>query len=232
MPKLPSLEEMLKTGMHFGHKTGKWHPKMESYIFAERNGVHVVDLEKTLVKLEEALNFIKNTVASGGVVLFVGTKDQAKPIIEKYAKECGMPYINQRWLGGTLTNFPIILKLTKKYKDMRVKQETGGFKGYTKKEQLDFQNEIENLDMRVGGIAEVKKVPEAIFIVDIMREKTALTEAVKRHVPVVAICDTNVNPEKVTYPIPANDDATKGIEMITALVAEAVKEGKNAVVSK
>lgn len=226
MPKLPTLEEMLKSGLHFGHQSGKWHPKMEPYIFAERGGIHVIDLEKTLVKLQEALDFVKNTVKNGGVVLFVGTKNQAKESIEKYAKECGMPYISRRWLGGTLTNFSVILKLIKKYKDLKSKQETGGFKGYTKKEQLGFQDEITKLDERVGGIAELKKVPEAIYVVDIKTEKTAVTEAHSRKIPLVAICDTNVNPEEIEHVIPANDDATKGIEMITALIAEAVKEGK------
>jgi len=226
MPKLPDLMEMLKAGVHFGHQAGKWHPKMEEYLFAERNGIHVIDLEKTQAKLQEALDFIKNTVKTGGIVLFVGTKDQAKPIIEKHAKDCGMPYINQRWLGGTLTNFSVILKLIKKYKDLKSKMETGGFKVYTKKEQLDFADEIKSLEERVGGIVELKKVPEAIYVVDIKYEKTAVSEATKKNIPLVAICDSNVNPTDIAYPIPANDDATKSIELITSLVAEAVKEGK------
>jgi small subunit ribosomal protein S2 len=212
--------------MHFGHQKGKWHPKMEPYIFAEKNGIHVIDLEKTQVKLQEALDFIKNTVKAGGIILFVGTKDQAKPIVAKYAQECGMPYVNQRWLGGTLTNLGVVLKLTKKYKDLKSKQESGGLKVYTKKEQLGFLAEIEKLESRVGGIADLKKAPEAIFIIDTKWEKTAIAEANKKKIPLVALCDTNVNPEKVSYPIPANDDATKSIELVTSLVAEAVKEGK------
>ncbi|MFA6993079.1 MAG: 30S ribosomal protein S2 [Patescibacteria group bacterium] len=226
MYQLPTLEEMLKAGMHFGHQAGKWHPKMEQYIFAERSGVHLLDLEKTQVKLKEALEFVTNTVKTGGVVLFVGTKDQAQPIIKKYAEECGMPYINHRWLGGTLTNFPVILKLIKKYKDLQGKMAAGGFKVYSKKEQLGFQEEIDKLSGRVGGIAELKKIPEAIYLVDIKWEKTAVTEANTRHIPLVAICDTNVNPEKVDYIIPGNDDATKSIELITSLIAEAVKLGQ------
>ncbi len=228
MPKLPSLEEMLKSGMHFGHKKDRWHPKMEEYIFAERNGVHVIDLEKTLIKLEEALKFITDTVKSGGVILFVGTKNQAKSIVAEKAKECNMPYVSNRWLGGTLTNFPVILKIIKKYKDLMSKKETGGFKGYTKREQLGFENDIIKLEGRVGGIQDLKKVPEAIFIIDTKHEKTAVTEANKRGIPLVAMCDSNVNPTKIDYVIPANDDATKGIELLTGLVVEAVKEGQAA----
>ncbi|MBI5621927.1 30S ribosomal protein S2 [Candidatus Falkowbacteria bacterium] len=226
MPTLPTLEEMLKAGLHFGHQKDKWHPKMEQYIFAERNGVHIIDLEKTQIKLQAALQFITNTVKAGGVILFVGTKDQAKDSVTKAAQDCGMPYVSNRWLGGTLTNFPIILKLIKKYKDLKAKQETGGFKGYTKKEQLDFQEDIVKLEGRVGGIKDLKKAPDAIFLVDAKHEKTALTEAKKKGITLVVLCDTNINPTKIDYVIPGNDDATKGIEMIVALVAEAVKEGK------
>lgn len=226
MPNLPKLEEMLKAGMHFGHQAGRWHPKMEPYIFAEKNGIHIIDLEKTLVKLEQALEFIKNTASAGGIILFVGTKDQAKEIIKNKAKDCGMPYITERWLGGTLTNFTVILRLIKKYKDLKTKQESGGFKGYTKKEQLGFQEKIKKLQSKVGGIAELKKVPDVIYLVDIKWEKTARTEAAKKGIPIVAVCDTNVNPEKIDYSIPCNDDAIKSIELVTSLIAEAVKEGK------
>ncbi|MFA5076101.1 MAG: 30S ribosomal protein S2 [Patescibacteria group bacterium] len=228
MSKSPSLLEMLQAGLHFGHQAGRWHPKMKPYIFTERNGVHVIDLEKTQKKLEEALNFIKTTVQKGGVVLFLGTKKQAQSIVKKYAQECGMPYIDQRWLGGTLTNFSVILKLTKKYKDLKSKRDTGGFKVYTKKEQLDFQREIERLELRVGGVAELKKIPDVIFVVDVKNEKTAVVEASRKGVPVVAICDSNINPDLMDYPIPANDDAVKSIELITSLIAEAVKEGQGA----
>ncbi|MEK7139186.1 MAG: 30S ribosomal protein S2 [Patescibacteria group bacterium] len=222
----PSLLELLKAGVHFGHQTGKWHPKMAPYIFAERNGIHVIDLEKTQVALETAGEFIQRIVAKGGVVLFVGTKAQAKGYVVAAATDCGMPHIAHRWLGGTLTNFPVILKLIKKYKDLTGKLETGGLRAYTKREQLEFQEEADKLKVRIGGIAELKKIPDVVFIVDLKREKTALTEAKKKGLPIVAMCDTNVNPTGVQYIIPANDDAAKSIELITAWIASAVKAGQ------
>ncbi len=226
----PTLLEMLQAGLHFGHQSSKWHPKMKQFIFSQRNGVHIIDLEKTSQKLEEALVYAKNVVSNGGVILFVATKKQAVPIIEKYAKDCGMPYITRRWLGGTLTNFAVILKLTKKYKDLKAKLEgpAAGLRGYTKREQLEMKEEVEKLQERVGGIAELRKMPDAIYVVDIKKEKTAVTEANRKKVPLIALCDSNVNPQKISYPIPANDDATKGIELITALLAEAIKEGQAA----
>lgn len=226
MVKLPTLLEMLQSGLHFGHQSGKWHPKMEQYLFAEKSGLHIIDLEKTQVKLDEALKFVHDIAKNGGVVLFVGTKDQARDAVLSSAVDCGMPYITNRWLGGTLTNIGVILKLTKKLKDLKAKQETGGFKGYTKKEQLGFGKEIEDLQHRVGGIAEMKKTPEAVYVVDVKKEKTAVAEANKKGVPIIAIGDTNINPDKIDYIIPGNDDATKGIELITTLIAEAIKEGK------
>ena len=166
-----------------------------------------------------------STAASGGVILFVGTKKQGKKIMEKYAKECGMPYITQRWLGGTLTNFNEISHVIKKYVDLKKQRASGQLEKYTKKEQLDFGKEIEKLDGVVGGIETLTRIPDAIFVCDVKREKTAVTEAVKRNVPVVAICDTNVNPDKVNYVIPANDDAVKSLELIIGLISAAVREG-------
>ena len=227
MTQIPELIEMLKSGVHFGHQSSKRHPKMSPYIYTVRNQVHIIDLEQTAQKLKEALDFITKTAAAGGAVLFVSSKRQAKTVIEKYAKECAMPYINSRWLGGTLTNFGNIIKLTKKLKELEKKQDSGELEKYTKKEQLEFQREITRLKDLVGGIKEMVKVPEALFVVDIRKEKTAVKEAGKKGIPIVAMVDTNVNPEKIKYPIPANDDATKSIEMITGLVAEAVKEGQN-----
>lgn len=226
MPTMPSLQELLKAGVHFGHQTGKWHPKMEPYLFAERNGIHVIDLEKTQARLQVALEFITRTVANGGNVLFVSTKPQAKDIIAKYAAECGMPYVSRRWLGGTLTNFGVIGKMIKKYKDLKSKQETNSLRGYTKREQLEFSKDIAKFEERSGGIAELKRVPSALFVIDIMHEKTAVAEAISKKIPIVAVCDSNVNPSKVSYVIPGNDDAAKGIELFVRLAAEAAAEGK------
>jgi len=227
--EIPSLLDMLKAGVHFGHQTGKWHPKMKPYIYGDRNGVHIINLETTQKKLEEALNYVKETVAKGGTVLFLGTKTQAKEIVREAAKSCGMPYIVERWLGGTFTNSATILKLIKKYQRMKNEFEKGEWEKFTKKERLVKERELKKLDTLIGGLATMEKLPDAIFIIDMKDEKTAVVEANKVGVPIVAICDTNINPEKAQYPIPANDDATKSIEMISKLVAEAVEEGKKAV---
>lgn len=226
MPEIPSLLEMLKSGVHFGHQVSKWHPKMKPFIFTSRNGIHIINLEESQVKLKEALEFVKRNAQNGGVLLFVGSKKQAQGIIEKYAKECEMPYVKERWLGGTMTNFAVISRLIKKFKDLKKKRDAGELEKYTKKEQLGFKREIEDLDKVIGGIENLEKIPDAIFILDIKNEKTAFAEAKKKGVPVVAVCDTNVDPTGVDYMIPANDDATKSIELIVKLIAEAVKEGK------
>ncbi|MEA3272741.1 MAG: 30S ribosomal protein S2 [Patescibacteria group bacterium] len=226
MIKIPTLEEMLKAGLHFGHKLSRRYPKMNEYIFTSRNSVHIIDLEKTQEKLKEALEFLQETASNGGTVLFIGTKPQALPIVEKYAKECGMPYINERWLGGTITNFSVVSKSIKKYNDLVEKQKTGELKKYTKREQVMFGKEIEDMARKVDGIKNLQKTPDILFVLDIKNEKTAVTEAGKKNIPIVAVCDTNVNPDKVQYVIPANDDAISSIEMIVGLVAEAVKEGK------
>jgi small subunit ribosomal protein S2 len=198
---------------------------MKPYIFTAKSGFHIINLELTQEKLAEALEYVHKLVANGGTVLFLGTKKQAQPIIEKYAKECGMPYITQRWLGGTLTNFNEISHVIKKYVDLKKQRASGQLEKYTKKEQLDFGKEIEKLDGVVGGIETLTRIPDAIFVCDVKREKTAVTEAVKRNVPVIAICDTNVNPDKVNYVIPANDDAVKSLELIIGLISAAVREG-------
>ncbi|HEX9664635.1 MAG TPA: 30S ribosomal protein S2 [Patescibacteria group bacterium] len=226
MPEIPSMTEMLKAGVHFGHKASKRYPKMEPYIYTVRSGIHIINLEKTTAKLKEALGFVTETVAKGGTVLFLGTKKQARDIIKKYAVDCQMPYISERWLGGLITNFPVVVKVIKKYNKMKADRQAGAYAKYTKKEQLEFDREIERLDRMVGGLASLTKIPEIIYIVDIRNENTAVAEANNKKVPIVAICDTNVNPEKVSYPIPANDDSIGSIEMITRLISEAVKEGQ------
>ena len=218
---------MLQAGVHFGHRDSKWNPKMKNFIFGSRNGIHIVDLEKTLLRLDDALNYVRDLSARGGVILFLGTKRQAREIIKKYAMECGAPYISGRWLGGTLTNFGEVMNLVKHYNDLKSKQASGALAKYTKKEQSNFAKEIEDLENKVGGIAAITRTPDAVFVIDIIKEKTAVAEAIVRGIPLVALTDTNVNPDKVAYPIPSNDDAVKTIEMMTKLICEAVKEGKS-----
>lgn len=232
MKEIPSMLEMLQAGVHFGHKASKWHPKMKPFIFGERSDIHIINLEETAKKLEEALNFVKKTTASGGVVLFVGSKDQAKGIVKRHAIECGMPYVVTRWLGGTFTNFKTIKSVTDRFTDLKAKTASGALAKYTKKEQLNFQKEIVKLEELVGGIETLKKLPEAVFVIDVKAEKTAVAEARKKKVPVVALCDTNINPDDVDWPIPSNDDAVKAIEMMLGLVAEAVRDGKTEFESK
>lgn len=223
---IPQLTEMLKSGVHFGHKTSKWHPNMAPYIFTTKQDVHIIDLEKTAKKLEEAMNYVKELASENKTILFVGTKHQASAIVEKYAKECGMPFVSQRWLGGTLTNFKTISSVARKLTKLKQQNETGELKKYTKKEQLEFTREIERLETIVGGIETLFKAPDAVFIVDLKEEKTALREAQLMKIPVVAMCDTNVDPRKTLYPVPANDDAVKSIELIVSSIASAVSEGR------
>lgn len=226
MKTVPSIEQMLKAGMHFGHQTSKWHPKMEPFIFTKRNGVHIIDLVKSKKLLETALDFMQKFAAEGKTILFVGTKMQAKNIIKEAALESGMPYVTEKWMGGTMTNFSIIKKLIKKFKDLNQDKVSGKLIKYTKKERLEFDREILRLDIKVGGLVNLVKMPDAIFIWDIRKEKTAITEAVKMNIPVIAICDTNTNPTNVNYVIPSNDDATKTIKLIMNSVKEAIAEGK------
>lgn len=225
MTKTPNLVDMLKVGVHFGHRASKWHPNMEPYIFTERGGVHIINLELTLKKMEEAGEFLKKIGMVGGTLLFVGTKSQAQKLIAAKAEECQMPYVSQRWIGGTLTNFGTVRGRVRHYLDLVAKQESGELKKYTKKEQSEFNKEIGDLKIKVGGLVKMEKLPDAVFILDIRHEKTALREAVKRGIPVVAVCDTNVNPSGIQYVIPANDDALKSIDMLVNFVAESFKEG-------
>lgn len=225
MPKIPDLLTMLKSGVHFGHQLAKWNPKMKPYIFGQKQGFHIINLEETQIKLNEALEFVTKIVANGGTILFLGTKKQAQKIISDAAKEVGMPYITERWIGGTLTNFSAVSKVIKKYTELKEKKAKGELAKYTKKEQFAFEGEIEKLERMVGGIESLNRIPDAIFVCDVRKEKTGVTEAAKKNIPVVAMCDTNTNPQKVTYPIPANDDATKSIILITGLIKEAVAEG-------
>lgn len=217
---------MLKAGMHFGHRTNRWHPKMKPFIFTDKKGVYIIDLNKSREKLAEAMEFMSQLISEGKSVLFVGTKNQVKGGMKKMAEESGMPYIVGKWLGGYLTNFAVVKKSVKKYQDLVEAKTSGKLEKYTKKEQLNFAREIKKLEERVGGLTALNKLPDALFIWDIIEEETALTEARAKNIPVIAICDTNVNPELVTYPIPANDDATKTISLLMDTIKEVVLEAK------
>lgn len=214
MHKLPTLSDMLAAGMHFGHRTSRWHPKMEPYIFAKKNGIYIIDLSKSLQKLNEALDFMSNLLSENKTILFVGTKDQVREPLKDLAVALNSPYVAGKWLGGCLTNFIVIKKSVKKYQDLLEKKTSGKLEKYTKKEKLHFDREIKRLTDRVGGLVNLNKTPDALFVWDIKEESTAVTEARKKNIPIVAICDTNVNPELVTYPIPGNDDSTKTIKLI------------------
>lgn len=225
MLKIPTLTELMEAGVHFGHQKSKSHPKMKPFIYSIVNGVQIIDLEKTAEKLKEALEFIREKVSQGGIVLFLGTKVQVRKIIKENAEKVEMPYIIERWLGGTITNFSEISKLINKLNGLNKKKTSGELKKYTKKEQLGFSKEIERLERIVGGLKDLKKLPDIIFIADIKKETSAIKEASKRKIPLVAIVDANGNPEKVDYPIPANDDGIKSLKLIIGLIAEAIKEG-------
>ncbi|MFA5155164.1 MAG: 30S ribosomal protein S2 [Patescibacteria group bacterium] len=226
MIKVPKVEDMLKAGMHFGHRTNRWHPKMKQFIFTAKNGVYIIDLRKSQEKLQEALEFMAKLVGEGKNILFVGTKSQVAPHLKKMAVETGQAYVVGKWLGGYLTNFAVVKKSVKKYLDLIEKRETGKLEKYTKKERLDFDREIKKLEERVGGVSALTKLPDALFVWDIREEETAVREARQKHIPIIAICDTNVNPEEANYPIPANDDSTKTIALLLESIKSAILEGK------
>ncbi len=217
---------MLKAGMHFGHRTNRWHPKMEQYIFAAKNGVYIIDLRKSQEKLKEALEFIQKLVSEDKKILFVGTKSQVSKPMKEMATETGQAYVVGKWLGGFITNFSVIKKSVKKYTDLIEKKESGKLDKYTKKERLDFDREIKKLEVRVAGLVSLNKIPDALFVWDIKEEETAVREAITKNIPIIAVCDTNVNPELVNYPIPANDDSTKTIDLILKSVKDAIKTAK------
>ncbi len=227
MANIPTIIEMLQSGVHFGHKTSKRYPKMEPNIFGVRNGIHILDLEKTYEALTRVSEHCLELSKKNGVVLFVGTKSQAKAIVKSAAMRAGMPYVSNRWIGGTLTNFTVISRMIKKFKKLKSEQASGELEKYTKKEQLEITRQIEEMRELLEGIESLTKKPDAIYIVDIKKERTALNEARKSKVPVIAICDTNCNPELVEQCIPANDDARKSIELITNVLADSIIAGKN-----
>ncbi len=224
MPTLPTLQELMTAGVHFGHSASKWYPKMAPFIFGVKGGVHVMDLEKTQVSLQKAIEAIKEVVSSGGQIIFVGTKKQSKDIVKKYAEECHMPYVTNRWLGGTLTNYGIIKKQIERLAQIKADQASGGLDKYTKKERLGFEEEKKRLESLFGGLATLKGLPKMIFVVDIRHEETVMREAKQLGIPVVAIVDSNVDPTEVDYPIPGNDDSVKSVDLITKVLAEACRE--------
>ncbi len=221
-----TMSEMLKAGVHFGHQTRRWNPKMKQYILMERNGIHIINLFKSLGLIDQAYDFIKQTVAHNGTVLFVGTKKQAQEAIKAQATRVNMPYVSERWLGGMLTNFQTVTKRVGRLKELEEMDfdDVHG-SGLTKKELLLLRREKDKLERQLGGIRNMNRTPSALFVVDINKEALAVSEANKLGIPVVALVDTNTDPELVTYPIPANDDAIRGVELLTRLMADAVADG-------
>ncbi|MET8649840.1 MULTISPECIES: 30S ribosomal protein S2 [Nocardia] len=223
-----TMKQLLDSGAHFGHQTRRWNPKMKRFIFTDRNGIYIIDLQQTLTYIDKAYEFVKETVAHGGTVLFVGTKKQAQESIAAEATRVGMPYVNQRWLGGMLTNFSTVHKRLQRLKELEAMEQTGGFEGRTKKEILMLTREMNKLERTLGGIRDMAKVPSAIWVVDTNKEHIAVGEARKLNIPVIAILDTNCDPDLVDYPIPGNDDAIRSAALLTKVVASAVAEGVQA----
>ncbi|MGN0570588.1 MAG: 30S ribosomal protein S2 [Candidatus Fimenecus sp.] len=221
-----SMKQLLEAGVHFGHQTRRWNPKMAEYIFTERNGIYIIDLQKTVKKLEEAYMFVRDIAAEGDEILFVGTKKQAQDSIKEEAQRCGMPYVNARWLGGMLTNFSTIKRRIKRLGQLQAMKADGTFDILPKKEAAKLELEIEKLEKFMGGITEMKKQPAAMFIVDPRKERIAVAEAKKLGIPIIAIVDTNCDPDEIDYVIPGNDDAIRAVKLIAGAMADAVIEGR------
>ncbi len=221
-----SMKQLLEAGVHFGHQTRRWNPKMAPYIFTERNGIYIIDLQKTSKKLGEAYEFAKNIAADGKDILFVGTKKQAQDSIREEATRCGMPFVNARWLGGMLTNFKTIQRRVKRLEQLHKMDEDGTFDMLPKKEVIKLRLEIEKLEKFLGGIKDMKGMPGAMFIVDPRKERIAVMEAKKLNIPIIAICDTNCDPDEIDAVIPGNDDAIRAVNLISATIASAVIEGR------
>jgi small subunit ribosomal protein S2 len=228
MSTVISMKALLESGVHFGHRTNKWHPLMKPYIFTERNGIHIIDLQQTVKSVNIAFNLVRDTAANNGVVLFIGTKRQAQETVREEAIRCGMPYVTERWLGGMLTNFTTIFERIKELERLEKMRDSGEINKLTKKEGLLIEREITRLLVHLSGVRSMKKVPELVFIVDVAREATAVHEANLRNIPVVALVDTNCDPRGVDYVIPSNDDAIRAIKLLVGKIAEAVLEGEAA----
>ncbi|WP_342752826.1 30S ribosomal protein S2 [Shouchella clausii] len=219
-----SMKQLLEAGVHFGHQTRRWNPKMKRYIFTERNGIYIIDLQKTVKKVEEAYNFVRDLAADGGKILFVGTKKQAQDSVRDEAIRCGMYYINQRWLGGTLTNFETIQKRITRLKNLEKMQEDGTFDVLPKKEVILLKKEMDRLEKFLGGIKDMNGVPDALFVIDPRKERIAVAEARKLNIPIIGIVDTNCDPDEIDVVIPANDDAIRAVKLLTSKMADAVIE--------
>ncbi|WP_017592581.1 30S ribosomal protein S2 [Nocardiopsis potens] len=226
MATVVTIRQLLESGVHFGHQTRRWNPKMKRFIFTERNGIYIIDLQKSLAYIDRAYEFVKETVAHGGTILFVGTKKQAQEAIDEQARRVGMPYVNQRWLGGMLTNFSTVHKRLQRLKELEeIDFDDVAASGLTKKELLGLRREKEKLERTLGGIRDMARVPSAVWVVDTKKEHIAISEARKLNIPVVAILDTNCDPDEVDYPIPGNDDAIRSVSLLTRVVADAVADG-------
>ena len=223
---LVTLQELLDSGVHFGHQTRRWNPKMRRFILGERNGIYLIDLRKTLAGIEQSYTYVRDLVAGGGTILFVGTKKQTQGPIADYAQACGMPFVNQRWLGGMLTNFATVTGRVKRMVELRAMQRAGDFENMPKREALRHSRELEKLDRNLSGIANLDHVPDAIFVIDTKKEHIAVTEARKLGLPVVAVVDTNCDPDIIDYVIPGNDDAIRSGALLCRLIADAVAEGR------
>ncbi len=225
---LVTMRQMLEAGVHFGHQTRYWHPKMAPYIFGERNKIHIINLEKSLPLFNEAMNFLGKIAADGGKIMFVGTKRSARDVVGEEARRCNMPYVNHRWLGGMLTNFSTVKQSIKRLKDIEAMHADGGFERLNKKEGLMLTREQEKLERSLGGIKDMTRMPDAMFVVDVGYEKIAVAEARKRGIPVIAIVDSNNSPDGVDYVIPGNDDAMRAIQLYVAAVADTILDAKGA----
>jgi small subunit ribosomal protein S2 len=221
-----TMKQLLEAGVHFGHRSRRWNPKMRSYIFTERNGIHIIDLQQTIQAIEQAYEFVRDTAAEGGTIVFVGTKRQAQESIREQAMRCGMPYITQRWLGGTLTNFRTIRSRIDVMLDLERQRERGGWDMLPKKEATMMERELAKLQRRLGGLRNLNQQPDALFIADVMTEDIAVREANRLEIPVLAMVDTNCNPEPIDHVIPSNDDAIRAIALISSIIADAVIEGQ------
>jgi len=220
------MKQLLEAGVHFGHQTRRWNPKMAPFIFMDRNGIHIIDLQQTVTRLNEAYKFVEQLAAQGGTILFVGTKKQAQEAVAEEARRCGMYYVNQRWLGGMLTNFQTIQLRIRYLRDLEARRDRGDFERLPKKEAQHLQDDITRLERTLGGIKDMRRLPNAVFIIDTRKERTAVLEARRLEIPIIALADTNSDPDEIDYPIPANDDAIRAVRLLSSKIADAVIEGR------